>query len=122
MMCNGRYYALYEGSLWSSTRRLSGEQWMGLISQALNKEDAKLASLTALNGADGDQRNGRSAISSHVRIEVWRRDAGRCVRCGSRDRLEFDHIIPIAHGGSSTSRNIELLCEPCNRAKSASIS
>lgn len=60
-------------------------------------------------------------ISSRVRREVWRRDEGRCVRCGSRENLEYDHIIPISKGGSNTARNIELLCEECNRAKSNNI-
>lgn len=63
----------------------------------------------------------RDAIPSEVRREVWRRDGGKCVKCGSRERLEFDHIIPVAKGGSNTARNIELLCEICNRSKSASI-
>jgi 5-methylcytosine-specific restriction endonuclease McrA len=118
MTCDGRYYALHAGSLWTSTRRLTAEQWVGLISQSVNREDARLASAT---GSGGEPHSGRAPIPSHVRIEMWRRDAGRCVRCGSRGRLEFDHIIPIAHGGGGTARNIELLCETCNRAKSASI-
>ncbi len=63
----------------------------------------------------------RDAISSAVRREVWRRDGGKCVKCGSRENLEYDHIIPISKGGSNTARNIELLCESCNRSKGASI-
>ncbi len=63
----------------------------------------------------------REVISEHVRHEVWRRDGGRCVDCGSRDRLEFDHIIPWSKGGSSTARNLELRCEACNRSKGATI-
>jgi HNH endonuclease/Sel1 repeat len=63
----------------------------------------------------------RQAISSDVRREVWRRDEGKCVKCGSRQKLEYDHIIPVSKGGSNTARNIELLCEACNRAKRASI-
>ncbi|HZT16887.1 MAG TPA: HNH endonuclease [Gaiellaceae bacterium] len=63
----------------------------------------------------------REAIPERVRHEVWRRDGGRCVDCGSRERLEFDHIIPISKGGSNTVRNVELRCEACNRRKSASI-
>lgn len=56
-------------------------------------------------------------ISPEVRREVWRRDQGRCVQCGSQLNLEFDHIIPISKGGSNTVRNIQLLCEKCNREK-----
>ncbi len=63
----------------------------------------------------------REAIPPHVRREVWRRDQGRCVECGSRERLEFDHIIAVSKGGSNTARNIELRCESCNRKKAASI-
>jgi hypothetical protein len=63
----------------------------------------------------------REAIPQRVRHEVWRRDQGRCVDCGSRERLEFDHIVPVSKGGSNTARNIELRCEACNRRKSASV-
>jgi len=63
----------------------------------------------------------RQAVPERVRHEVWRRDRGSCVECGSRARLEFDHIIPVSRGGSNTTRNIELRCEPCNRRKGARI-
>jgi len=63
----------------------------------------------------------REPIPENVRREVWRRDSGRCVDCGSRERLEFDHIVPVSKGGSNTARNIELRCESCNRRKAASI-
>ncbi len=63
----------------------------------------------------------RKPISESVRHEVWRRDLGRCVKCGSKEKLEFDHIIPVSKGGSNTVRNIQLLCETCNRQKSNKI-
>jgi HNH endonuclease len=63
----------------------------------------------------------REPIAERVRHEVWRRDQGRCVDCGSGDRLEFDHIIPISKGGSNTARNLERRCEACNRRKAAHI-
>jgi HNH endonuclease len=63
----------------------------------------------------------RAAIPQRVRHEVWRRDRARCVDCGSRARLEFDHIIPVSKGGSNTARNLELRCEGCNRHKGARI-
>ncbi len=60
-------------------------------------------------------------ISTQTKNAVWRRDRGRCVDCGSQARLEFDHIIPVSKGGSNTARNIQLLCEKCNRKKSDKI-
>lgn len=63
----------------------------------------------------------RQSIPESVRNEVWRRDLGRCINCGSQNKLEFDHIIPISKGGSNTARNLQLLCEACNRKKSAKI-
>ena len=52
---------------------------------------------------------------------VWRRDNGRCVVCGSQEKLEYDHIIPISMGGSNTERNIQLLCEKHNRSKGGNL-
>lgn len=72
-------------------------------------------------GVGGEQSNGRPAIPAAVRREVWRRDEGKCARCGSRENLEYDHIIPVSKGGGNTARNIELLCQDCNRSKGDSI-
>ena len=61
-------------------------------------------------------------IPSSVKLEVWRRDKGQCVRCGSQDNLHFDHIIPYSRGGSSlVAANIQLLCARHNLSKSAKI-
>jgi len=74
-----------------------------------------------LGGYGADQRGGRTPIPSSVKREVWRRDEGRCVECGRNGKLEFDHIIPLSEGGSDTVRNLQLLCEKCNRSKSNEI-
>lgn len=63
----------------------------------------------------------RERISDTVKREVWRRDGGKCTKCENRYKLEYDHIIPISRGGSNTVRNLELLCEGCNRKKSDKI-
>ncbi len=63
----------------------------------------------------------RHSIPKKVKQEVWQRDGGKCVECSSKENLEYDHIIPISKGGSNTARNIQLLCESCNRKKSGKI-
>ena len=63
----------------------------------------------------------RQSIPDDVKIFVWNRDSGKCVKCGSNENLEYDHIIPVSKGGSNTARNIQLLCQTCNRSKSNNI-
>lgn len=57
-------------------------------------------------------------IPTNVKLEVWKRDGGRCVVCGATDELHFDHIIPFSKGGTSyTAANIQLLCARHNLEK-----
>ncbi|MFL5262701.1 MAG: HNH endonuclease, partial [Anaeromyxobacteraceae bacterium] len=70
-----------------------------------------------------------SASSRHVpaavRRAVFIRDGGCCQWpmssggvCGSRTRVELDHIVPVALGGESTVSNMRLLCA-CHNAVAA---
>jgi len=63
------------------------------------------------------ERPRREAIPRIIQREVWQRDGGRCVECGTREMLCFDHIVPFSRGGSNTVRNVQLLCEHCNLSK-----
>jgi len=61
-------------------------------------------------------------IPSEVKKEVWQRDEGKCVLCGSTKNLHFDHDLPFSRGGTSLiAKNIRLLCARCNLAKSDKI-
>jgi hypothetical protein len=61
-------------------------------------------------------------IPSEVKKEVWKRDEGKCVICGSRENLHFDHDLPFSRGGTSlTAKNVRLLCMKHNLEKSAKI-
>lgn len=61
-------------------------------------------------------------IPSEVKKEVWQRDKGKCVKCGSTKNLHFDHDLPFSRGGTSLiEKNIRLLCAKCNLLKSNKI-
>ncbi|HYS81614.1 MAG TPA: HNH endonuclease signature motif containing protein, partial [Anaeromyxobacteraceae bacterium] len=59
----------------------------------------------------------RRHIPAEVKRAVWTRDGGCCQWpvasggvCGSTTRLQFDHIVPLARGGTSTVSNVRVLC------------
>ena len=63
----------------------------------------------------------RRPIPEDVKLVVWARDGGACVRCGQRQQLQFDHVIPVAKGGADSAENLQLLCQPCNLRKADAI-
>lgn len=118
---DGDYY-LYGNNIYKTTRDYSKEELLLLI---LNKEDKGRRKFERFkhkfSQPKQERKNNRVNIPEKTRIDVWRRDGGKCTKCGSRENLEYDHIIPVSKGGSNTARNIELLCEKCNREKSDKI-
>jgi hypothetical protein len=60
----------------------------------------------------------RRVIPSAVKLEVWKRDHGKCVMCEASDELHFDHVIPFSLGGTSLiAENVQLLCARHNLRK-----
>ena len=62
------------------------------------------------------RRVAAGSVPAHVKREVWKRDGGRCQWpvedgevCGSRLRVELDHVIPKARGGPATVPGMRLL-------------
>lgn len=61
-------------------------------------------------------------IPTHVKVEVYKRDGGKCVLCGDNKNLHYDHDLPFSKGGTSlTKENIRLLCMKHNLQKSGKI-
>lgn len=56
-------------------------------------------------------------IPNTIKKEVYERDGGRCTKCQSTFKLEYDHINPFAMGGESTLANLRLLCFSCNQRR-----
>ncbi|MFJ9771807.1 HNH endonuclease [Kitasatospora sp. NPDC101157] len=54
---------------------------------------------------------------SSRRARTLARDRFRCQRCGAREALEVDHLIPVSRGGSWKLENLWVLCRSCHRSK-----
>jgi 5-methylcytosine-specific restriction endonuclease McrA len=61
-------------------------------------------------------------VPAEVKRAVWKRDQGQCTfrsdsgrRCPARTRLDFDHIEPVARGGTATVQGMRLRCRAHNQ-------
>ena len=67
----------------------------------------------------------RCRIPQWVQRAVFYRDRGLCVSCkidlsgliNVWSEKNFDHMVPLAHGGLNDVTNIQLLCNECNQKK-----
>lgn len=110
---------LYQDTWYTVTGQFTDEQRMWFVLECADQERKYFEKLklkfTSPEAVEASKQ--RERIPEAVRVAVWRRDQGKCVRCSSRKNLEYDHIIPIGKGGSNAVRNVELLCEECNGLK-----
>jgi hypothetical protein len=84
------------------------------VPNAIFESAVEMANQT-LRNPDGP---GGRHIPRDVRQRVWQRYGGKCADCAATMYLEFDHIVPVAKGGSNADGNVQLLCRGCNSKKS----
>lgn len=102
-------------------RRRSEEDARIAAAEEMAKEERRKARLAWADAKLSGDSERRQAIPRGLRYEVFTRDHGRCVECGSTFDLQFDHIIPLAMGGATSVDNLQLLCSDCNRRKGATL-
>jgi hypothetical protein len=74
-------------------------------------------SVSILPPPPGVENAGPKKVGKNLRALVMERDGGACVRCGSTDRVEIDHILPQSCGGPHIAENLRVLCKSCNAAR-----
>ncbi len=97
---------------------LGADDIKALVLQRRRRLQQKVQTARSLLSAEAAGRPARAPIPSELRRAVFERDGGRCVECGSNFDLQYDHVLPIALGGATTLKNLQLLCAECNRRKS----
>lgn len=102
-----------------------GREWREMVKLSVKKfvllqeraRDRLRSDVEALERVADSESPRRAPISREVKIIVFERDQGSCVDCSSTTDLHFDHIIPVAKGGSNSAENIQILCQRCNLEK-----
>jgi 5-methylcytosine-specific restriction endonuclease McrA len=118
--CDGRTYWAFEQRVFWEDGELSSEDVLALVRQRQRRMRRTLERAhAALAGEAAEPR--RQPIPRAVRRAVFERDGGRCVECGSRFEIQYDHVIPLALGGAGTVENVQILCAPCNQSKGAAL-
>ena len=116
-----RRWWMFRDEIYWEEDALTEVEVKALALERMTRKDRRISRAVAMMEQAGTFTSAREPIPDEVRIYVWNRDGGRCTRCRSNERLEFDHVIPVALGGANTARNLQLLCETCNREKGASL-
>jgi 5-methylcytosine-specific restriction endonuclease McrA len=117
---DGRTWWMFRDRVYQEDEGLDAEDVLALALDRERKRDRQLRRAHDLLRAEVSTTR-RESIPEELRRLVFRRDEGACVTCGSRELLQFDHIIPVARGGATTIDNLQVLCANCNRAKSDDI-
>jgi hypothetical protein len=114
-----RTYWLFEDRVYWDDDGLTEQDVLALVRDRERRLRRKLERARAGLTADRVEGPRRDPIPRTVRRAVFERDGGRCVACGSRFEIQYDHVIPFSLGGASTIENLQILCADCNRAKGA---
>jgi 5-methylcytosine-specific restriction protein A len=54
-----------------------------------------------------------------VRLKFIKDNGGMCASCGALNSRHVDHIKNLSEGGSWERENLQVLCAPCHRTKTA---
>jgi 5-methylcytosine-specific restriction endonuclease McrA len=105
--------------------------WSGLKNQCRSCHSAcSIATRDPVNArrlsveAEARRRARLSGASGSVAATEWvalrARWGENCLKCGSVERLQWDHVVPLARGGTHHITNLQRLCRRCNERKQAS--
>ena len=114
-----RVYEKLLAGVWSykGLFELIDYEYVGSGSRRVYKFRLVLSESQAETSGSGLKQRNR-VIPTLVKKAVWERDGGRCVICGAKDELHFDHDIPYSKGGTSvTAENVKILCARHNLSK-----
>ena len=79
------------------------------LQQMLAADALARARIAILGETEGEEL----PVPDALHLSVWSRHRGRCVDCGSDERVNFDRILATSEVRAETPLNFELRCQTC---------
>ena len=80
------------------------------LQQMLAADALARARIAILGETEGEEE---LPVPDALHLSVWSRHRGRCVDCGSDERVNFDKILATSESRSETPLNFDLRCQAC---------
>lgn len=80
------------------------------LQQMLAADALARARIAILGESEGEEK---LPVPDALHLSVWSRHRGRCVDCGSDERVNFDKILATSERRTETALNFELRCQSC---------
>lgn len=89
-------------------------------SREYNKNNKEKIAAHSRNREARKRGNGGSHSGADI-LDILRMQKEKCAYCRVKlgKKYHVDHIVPLKLGGANDRRNLQILCQPCNQAKSA---
>ena len=102
-----------------------------MLKKLEKKKGISLDPKAALTAAAAAEKSKPLPVGKRIKLPVsitraiWARGHGQCEvrntktgkRCNSRYRIDIDHVIQLAHGGTNDLSNLRLACWHCNQQR-----
>ena len=93
-------YEKSKGYVWQKTYRARNLESIRLHQRVRNKKSP--------------QTHGFRSIKIRWMKRLIERDGEKCAKCGTKENLTLEHIIPQCIGGKYEENNLKILCFLCN--------
>jgi 5-methylcytosine-specific restriction endonuclease McrA len=91
------------------------KQRRAAYSKQWNADNRELVAAYSL--LHNSRRRGANAPDADARKYAVLLYRDPCAYCGTRERVEVDHIVPVSAGGTNTADNLTAACRSCNVRK-----
>ena len=120
-----RYYERHpEQYIKHLIRKKERQRWLTEEYRIMNKESAKRYRKTPKgrqSNKNGKARRRQLERTGNLTLNEWKEILKKhnycCAICGTKEKIEQDHIMPLSKGGKHEKENIQPLCRSCNASK-----